>query len=101
MLNDFRNFNVDRLDIHELISLAAFGRALRDEYEHHQIEEPNWVDAQLKSLRREISSRNADRLESRRREVSARLESLKTPAQKKAELLKELAALDKQLAVTT
>jgi len=98
LLNEFRNFDANRMDINQLISLAAFGRALRDEYEHNQIEEPDWLDIQLKTLRREIRTRNADKLEARRRDITTRLESLKTPGQKKAELLKEKAQLDKQLA---
>ena|SRR5215813_9540589 len=97
VLDQLRNFSADRLDIDELVALAAFGRTLRSEYETHQLEEPEWLDVQLKSLRREIHTRNADKLEARRREIGARLESLKTPAQKKAELLKEKQAIDKQL----
>ena len=96
-LEQFRNFNVDGLDIDELVALSLFGRQLRTEYEAHQLEEPDWVDIQLKSLRREIHARNADRLESRRVEINARLDSLKTPGQKKAELIKEREAIDKQL----
>jgi hypothetical protein len=97
MLTVFRSFQVDRMDIDELVALAAFGAQLRAEYEKHQLEEPEFVDVQLKSLKREIHARNADRLEARKREISTRLESLKTPAQKKQELLKEKAAIEKQL----
>lgn len=98
MLSQFRNFQADRMDIDELVALAAYGRALRDEYEKHNLDEPEFVDAQLKSLRREITARNADRLESRRKEINSRLESLKTPTQRKSELLKERQEIDKQLA---
>jgi len=48
-------------------------------------------------LRREIHARNADRLESSLREKRARLESLKTPNEKKAQLRKEISGLEKQL----
>jgi phosphoenolpyruvate synthase/pyruvate phosphate dikinase len=98
MLAQFKNFQADRMDIDELVALAAYGRSLRDEYEKHNLDEPEFVDAQLKSLRREISARNADKLESRRKEINARLETLKTPTQRKSELLKERAEIDKQLA---
>lgn len=97
-LNTFKNFTADRMDIDELVALYAFGKALRAEYDALQVEEPSFVDAQLKSLRREITSRTADKLEARKRELAARIDSLKTPAQKKTELEKELAALEKQLA---
>ena len=96
-LDVFRNFNVDGLDVDELVALSLFGRQLRSEYEALQIEEPEWVDVQLKSLRREIHVRNANALEARRREIDARLDALKTPGQRKTELLNERAAIDKQL----
>jgi hypothetical protein len=38
--------------------------------------------------------RNADKIAARKRELTARIDSLKTPAQKKNELEKELAALE-------
>lgn len=96
-LDQFRSFSADSLNIDELVSLSLFGRQLRAEYEALQLEEPEWVDVQLKSLRREIHARNADSLEARRREINARLESLKTPGQRKSELLKERAEIDQKL----
>lgn len=98
MLTEFRNFNVDRCDIHELVALAAFGKALRAEYEAHNIDEPDWVDAQLKSLNREIRVRNADRLETERRQIQAKLDSLKTPEQKRRELQKRKQEIESELA---
>lgn len=97
MLNEFKNFSADRLDIDQLVALSAFGRQLRDEYEKHQLDEPEWLDVQVKSLRREIHARNADKLESRRREIESRLQSLKTPAEKKKELLAEKRDIERQL----
>ena len=97
-LAQFKNFTADRMDIDELVALMAFGKSLRAEYDALQMEEPNFLDIQLKSLRREITARTADKLEARKRELTARIDSLKTPAQKKTELEKELANLEKQLA---
>lgn len=98
MLNTFKTFTADRLQLDDLVVLSAFGRQLRAEYEALQVDEPEFVDLQLKSLRREIHARVADKLEARRSEVKSRLDNLKTPQQRKAELQKELASLDKQLA---
>lgn len=97
LLQQLKNFVADRLDLDDLVALAAFGRQLRSEYESHALDEPEWVDIQLKSLRREIHVRIADKLESRRREINSRLESLKTPSQRKSDLLKERQQIDKQL----
>jgi hypothetical protein len=96
-LTEFKNFIADRCDVDQLVSLVAFGKQLRAEYDALQLEEPEWVDVQLKSLRREIFARNADALEARRREINSRLDALKTPGQRKSELLQEKAEIDKKL----
>ena len=98
MLAQFKTFQADRMDLDELVALAAYGAMLRTEYEKHNLEEPEFVDVQLKSLRREITTRNAERLEARRKEINSRLENLKTPTQRKAELLAERKKLDSKLA---
>ena len=97
MLNQFKNFNEDGLQLDDLVALAAFGRMFRAECEEHQLEEPEYVDVQLKKLRREITLRSTEKLEARRKEVESRLDSLKTPTERRAELLKEKAELDKKL----
>jgi hypothetical protein len=89
-----KNFNADRLDMEDLVGLLADSKALRTEYEALQIEEPEYIDTTIKAIRREIASRNADKIAARKRELTARIDSLKTPAQKKTELEKELAALE-------
>src|ERR1700678_404735 len=66
-LAQFKNFAADRMDIDELVALMAFGKSLRAEYDALQMEEPNFLDIQLKSLRREITARTADKLEARKR----------------------------------
>lgn len=96
-LEVFKSFNADRMDISELVALMAFGKSLRAEYEKLSLEEPAFVDIQLKSLHREITARTADAKEARRRELASRIDALKTPQQKKAELEKELAALNRDL----
>lgn len=98
MLSQFKQFNTDSLSLEELVALSAFGRQLRAEYEELDLDEPEFVDAQLKSLKREIRTRNADRLEKSLREKKARLEMLKTPTQKKTELQSEIKKLEAQLA---
>ena len=89
-----KNFNADRLDMEDLVGLLADSKALRAEYGALQIEEPEYIDTTIKAIRREITSRNADKIAARKRELTARIDSLKTPAQKKTELEKELAALE-------
>lgn len=97
-LNRFKSFDADRMDLDDLIALSAFGSQLRAEYEKHNVEEPEFVASQIKALRRAINARNAASLEARKKEITARLESLKTPAERKAALLKEKQKLENQLA---
>ena len=93
----FKNFSADRMDLDELVALSAFGKSLRAEYEALQLEEPEFVAVQINTLKREIRSRVADKLEARKRELANRIDSLKTPKEKKAELEAELQKLEKQL----
>lgn len=93
----FKNFSADRMDLDELVALSAFGKSLRAEYEALQLEEPDFVGVQINTLKREIRSRVADKLEARKRELANRIDSLKTPKEKKAELEAELQKLEKQL----
>ena len=92
-LQTFKNYNTARADLDELVTMAAFGRTLRTEYESHQIDEPEFVAAKLKQLRAEIADRNADKIAARKSEIKARLDALKSPKEKPAELRKELEAL--------
>ncbi len=93
-LQNFKNFTADRLGLEDLVALSAYGRALRAEYEALQVEEPEFISVQLNSLKREIHSREADSREARKRNIKAQLESLKTAAERKNELKKQLAELE-------
>jgi hypothetical protein len=97
MLSDLKNFNADRMDIPELVALSSFARALQAEFQSLGVEIPEWVDENSKSLAREIKSRNADRIASKLKAAKARLETLKTPDEKRTALAAEIAELEKQL----
>jgi len=101
MLELLKNFVANRLSLDELVTLAAYGRSLRAEYEYHSLDEPSWLDSRLKTLRREIQSRNADELERRKKQIETSLNALKTPAERKKELLKQLEEVNSQLTPTS
>jgi hypothetical protein len=94
VLDEFRNFNKDRLDLDDLVTLAAFGRLLRAEYEAEKVDEPEFVDIQLKVLRREIASKVADKSEAQIRQIKTQLHGLKTTAERREELEKKLSELE-------
>lgn len=98
MLQNLKSFDADRMQLDELVALEAFGHGLREAYERLQVEEPAFVDTQLKSVRRVIRTRVADKAEARKKQVQAQLDALKTPTQRKQELLAELKELDKSTA---
>lgn len=95
MLDLFKTFDARRMQLDDLVALEAFGHGLRESYDRQQIDEPEYVSIQLKAVRREIRSRVADKLESRKREVQRQLASLETPAERKKKLQAELTELDK------
>ena len=97
MLNQFKQFDTDRMDLDEMVALVAFGEKMRETYEKLNLEEPEWVATNLKSLKREIKAKDADRKAKRLMEVRARLETMKTPGQLKAELEKEKKQLEAEL----
>ena len=94
MLSEFKTFSTARLQLEDLVALEAFGQGLRDTCARLGIDELPFIDVQLKSLRREIRSRISDKLESRKKDVQRQLDNLKTPAERKKELLTELADLN-------
>ena len=98
MLSTFKNFSADRLDVDELVALASFGNALKDEFVALGIDVPEYVDVNLKTLKREIRGRVADKREAEKRRLLAQLDSLKTTSERKAELKKQLEAVEAQLA---
>ena len=97
VLNQFKNFDTDRMDLDELVELISFGQLLRDQYEKLNLEEPEFVGTQLKSLKREVRAKNADRLTARLREIKNLEKNLQTPAERKAALSKERKQIEEQL----
>lgn len=93
MLDSLRNFDANRASIVDMVSLRAYARTVVSEFENFSIEVPEWITNQVKALDRQIVAKRADSLEARKREVTARLENLKTPSEKKAELTRELKKL--------
>lgn len=97
-LASFKNFSADRMDVDELVALYAFGTGFKGTYEELNLDVPEDVELKLKTLKREIRARTADKLEAEKRRIKAQLEGLKTTSEKKAELRKQLDSVETQLA---
>lgn len=93
MLESFKKFNAEAADLDELIEVAAFGRHFRAEYEALNVPTPEYVDDNLRVIRREIDARLADKRAARVRELKATRDSLKTAQERRDAIDKELAAL--------
>lgn len=93
MLETFKGFNTEVADLDELVAMAAFGRNFRAEFESLNVSVPEFVDDQLRTIKREIETRVADRRAARVRELKAQRDSLKTAAEKREAIEKELASL--------
>lgn len=101
MLEQLKNLDVDRISLENAVALAAFGRALRDEYDHRGITDvPDWLTANLKKLGQEIQMRTADSIEKRLTEAKSRLDALIPASERRQQLKEEIAALEKKLGTT-
>jgi len=89
---------VQRADMEELIEMSAFARTLENEFSVVGVPSPQWLTDVSKSIRREIKSKNQDRLAQKLQSAKSRLETLKTPDEKRAGLQTEIEQLEKQLA---
>lgn len=100
VLAQLKNYDADRLSIFELAALLAGAKAIKAEYETLGIEgaEAEALDNQILRITRDANARQEDKLRKELREAELRLESLKTPAEKKADITKQVAALKKKLA---
>lgn len=96
-LATFKTYSADRMDVEEMISLSAFGKGLKAEFAEFGLEVPEFVELQLKSLRRDIKSKVSDKLEAEKKRLQSQLENLKTPQERKTELRKQLAKVNDQL----
>lgn len=99
MLNQLKSLDTERINLEELVALSAFAKGLRAEFDHVNAEVPEWLDQRARELAREIRSRLADSVDKKLREAKARLEALKPADQKRAELKREILALEKKAKV--
>ena len=84
-----------RMNMDELVELAAYGRTLSGEYDALGLDAPDWIDDQLKAVRREIKVRNLENIENKLTELKARKDSLKTPQERKRDINSEIEKLEK------
>jgi len=99
MLEQFKKFNAEAADLDELVEVATFGRQFRAEHEALNVPVPEYVDDNIRVIRREIDARLSDKRAARVRELKAQRDSLKTAAERREAIDKELAALGETVGV--
>jgi len=97
LIDEIRKFETEGLALEDLVTLSAVGRVIQEEFKTLNVEQPEWLDAKMREIRKEISLSQADRLQKMLREKKSRLEAL-LPAEEKRQALKdEIAKLEEQL----
>jgi hypothetical protein len=70
-ISELKSFNIDRLDVAEMLMLASDGQRLREMYEARTMPTPEWLTEAVRLLNREIDRRKVDDLEKRLREIQS------------------------------
>lgn len=96
-ISQLKSLDTDRYDLDELVALSAEGKALSAEYAALGADEPEWLGSAVRSLARDIRTRQADAIEKRLRQAKARVQALKPASERRAELEAEIAKLQDQL----
>lgn len=96
MLDLLKDFDVKRLDLDQLIELSAYGRMMAEEYQRSG-EAPDWLETNIKQVRRELRVRQADQWEKDLREKKARLEAKMPAEEQRQKLAAEIAELEKKM----
>lgn len=97
LIDQIRTFEVEGMALEDLVALSAQTRMVQAEFEALKIDAPEFLDLKGKEIRREILSRQADRLQKMLREKKSRREALMPAEEKRQTLDKEIAELEARL----
>ena len=94
MKNRLLSLNAERMDLDDLVELSTLARQYRAEYEHHNLEVPEWLDNAIRAVKREIDAKTADLRAMRIRDLKATIAANKSRADKLRDAEEELAKLE-------
>lgn len=94
MLDQIRNFQADKNGLEDLIHLLSVATGLRQTYESVQVESPEWLDRNMKAIRRAIKDRTADDAARRLAKLKAQRTTLLTASERRAQIDEEIAKLE-------
>jgi hypothetical protein len=89
-----KQFDHTTMDLHDCLVAVAALEAVQAQYAHHAIPEPSWLHGRLTMFERRIRDLNLDRQAHALAQINGQLALLQAPDEKRAELLKQKAALE-------
>lgn len=100
MIERLKKLNASNLDtllqLEEAISLWVYATALREGYDLQNIEAPEWLTQSIDLLDEEIKSRDLAATLAEIRQTETALEGLKSTSERKTDLQKKLASLQRR-----
>lgn len=97
MLDQLRNLNLDRVDIEDMVALKTFSTALFSGFSEVGLPVPEWIREKNEQLTVEIRNRRRDLLLREKKALQSEADKLRTPAERREDLQKRLAAIDGEL----
>lgn len=96
-LNTIKQFNPDIADLESLVEMLAYGNLMLNEFrnlEDSGVEAPEWLEAKVKRIRREVITKAEDVLRKRLADAKLRVEQHKTPNAKLRDAQAEVKRLE-------
>lgn len=97
MFEKLRNLNIDRLSVDEAVFLLTSAKTFAAGYAEIGIPVPEWLGDNIRSLEKDVKSRQRDEMERRLREAKTRRNSLRTAEEKRKDIDEEIARLEAAL----
>lgn len=97
LLTTLKRLDTDRLSMDEAMSLAAFARHLRVEYDSRSVTAPEWLDDAIRTLNNHIEAQRRDALELRLKEIAREESGLQTKEERRAALAVEKERIQQRL----
>lgn len=99
MIDRLKNFTAAQHDMEQLIAMSAQAKSLSAEYDAQQVDRPAWLREATMAISSEIKERTRDEMQRRLTTAKARLETLKTPDEKRADTQREIERLQAALGI--
>lgn len=101
MLEQLKNFDLNRMQMDEILSLRGFGATLKDQYDSIGVPVPDWLRDGVRRLTTEAMRRRQDDMERELAELRLAQSTDMTPTERRAAREERIKALQEALDGTT